>query len=278
MMGEEEAGPLEGARAVIQQCRLDAGTLCAKLKIEMQAAKAAEDIWERTGEYFDKKWHAHLADHLEKHLAQISALEESAARVMTKVREQAKLEARTAMNKFPMRFEVGCTEAGIDIDLATRHPRYRVCKSFIQVEVLEASLEVKISNREALVTKIPCDLPALIARIQSDNKRLFERKFLGPEFLAGIARDYDEIQKDESSVTESGVQLREIMRRRGKNTKGFRSDEFLVDLSECVREGVLEHEGRRLDLQQTKDRQAGMLLVGQEVLGLVGSIVFRKVG
>ena len=73
----------------------------------------------------------------------------------------------------------------------------------------------------------------------------------------------------------SSVPIRKITRRL-KNVKGFRTDEFLVDLSWLASEGPFEIEGRRLDLQQTKDTEQGMLLHNAEERGYVGFIVFKE--
>ena len=61
-----------------------------------------------------------------------------------------------------------------------------------------------------------------------------------------------------------------------KNVKGFRTDEFLVDLSRLAQDGPFEIDGRRLDLQQTKDTNQGMLLHGAAGRGYVGFIVFKE--
>jgi hypothetical protein len=61
-----------------------------------------------------------------------------------------------------------------------------------------------------------------------------------------------------------------------ENTKGLRSDEFLVDLSQLAQDGPFEIGGRKLDLQQTKDTNQGMLLHGAAGRGYVGYIVFKE--
>ncbi len=83
--------------------------------------------------------------------------------------------------------------------------------------------------------------------------------------------------KNEKISDGSSVPIRHITRRLGKNEKGFRTDEFLIDLSRLVEQGATEVDGRQFELQQTKNTEQGMLLHGAAGRGYIGFILFKKV-
>ena len=60
-----------------------------------------------------------------------------------------------------------------------------------------------------------------------------------------------------------------------KNLTRFAADEFNVDLSRLVQRGDLAVEGKRVQLNHTRDRRQGMLLHGLESGGYVGFISFK---
>ena len=75
------------------------------------------------------------------------------------------------------------------------------------------------------------------------------------------------------------VPLREafdLMTRKISSRKGYKSDEFLVDLSKLVLEGPGETKGYRFELQQTKDTKEGMLLLGEAGRGMVNLLSFKQ--
>lgn len=177
---------------------------------------------------------------------------------------------------FPLHFERSCAESGIDIDRTSRHPKYKVCNSFIEVEVIEHAQEIKIFNRENIIALVPCDMSSVIQTILMNKKRLFERKFNPKDFLKKLMSNYSYLIKKEKMPESSSLPIRKITRRMGKNVKGFKTDEFLIDLSKLLKEPELNVNGYTLDLQHTKDDRMGMLLHGYEHRGYVGFIVFKK--
>ena len=228
---------------------------------------------------YERGWPAHLQwihDQQHDHFSALGRQDPEIAKVIEALADRAKRNAMDSLKRFPGDFEKECAQAGIDVDRTSRHPRYRVCQGFIEVEVAEGSLEVRIGDREGPLEKIPCDVGAVVEAIQRHNRRLFGRKFDSKTFLGKLYRQYKAILVKRQLTEGEGIPLRSITHRLGKNVKGFRTDAFLVDLSQLIRKGPLVIEGRQLDLQHTKDDKQGMLLHGFENRGYVGFISFRK--
>ncbi len=95
--------------------------------------------------------------------------------------------------------------------------------------------------------------------------------------LSKLRHQYLAIVRRDKESDGASIPIRNLTSRLGKNEKGFRTDEFLIDLSRLVESDHLEIDGRRLDLQQTKDAHQGMLLHGAAGRGYIGFITFRKV-
>src|SRR5262249_14103360 len=134
----------------------------------------------------------------------------------------------------------------------------------------------RLSNHEGRLAEIPADIAAVVEAIQQEQKRVFGRAFNGAKFLKLLRAQYKAVVTKEKQTDGASVPIRQITRRLGKNAKGFRTDEFLVDLSRLAEQGPFEIDGRRLDLQQTKDTSQGMLLHGAAARGYVGFVVFKE--
>jgi len=113
-----------------------------------------------------------------------------------------------------------------------------------------------------------------IQACQREHKRVFERQFDSKKFLKKLRKLYMTILKEDKLQDGSSVAIRRITTRLGKNEKGFRTDEFLIELSHLVSQKQVEIDGRKLDCQQTKDTDRGMYL-HIEPKRYIGSILFR---
>lgn len=264
---------------VLLRLRDEAQAEQQRAKKVLEAAETALRIGKDLLKYHQKVWSAHfkhLVEHEADHFKEMHSKQPEAAQVIEALYLEAKKATMETLQDFPRSFETACAKAGLDIDRTSRHPRYRVCQAFIEVEVLESSQEVRISDREGNLDNMPCDIGAVLEAIQRHNERLFRRKFEAKSFLKRLYGQYQAILKKEKLPDGDTLPIRRITRRLGKNQKKFRTDEFLVDLSRIIREGPLEIDGRRVDLQHTKYDRQGMLLHGLENHGYVGFISFRK--
>lgn len=274
-----ETGKTPNPLEVLQRLRDEAQAEQQRAKRVLEAAEAALRIREDLLKYHQKVWPAHfkhIVEYEAGHFKEVRSQQPEAAQVIEALYLEAKKATPETLRRFPALFDTACAEAGLDIDRTSRHPRYRVCQAFLEVEVLESSQEVRISDREGILDRMPCDIGAVVEAIQRHNERLFGRKFEAKSFLKRLYGQYQAILKKENLPDGYALPIRRITHRLGKNQKGFRTDEFLVGLSRIIREGPLEIDGRRVDLQHTKDDRQGMLLHGLESRGYVGFISFRK--
>jgi hypothetical protein len=186
-----------------------------------------------------------------------------------------------AIGEIPGNLEKLSKSEGLTLDYSrSRHPKYCFeTGGLIEVEIQDKKLEAKVSTREGFLAKFPADSAAIIERVKQEKKRLFDRQFAGNLFLADLRSAYYMAIKSKKAATCDPIPLREvfnIMSQEIKTRKGYKSDEFLVDLSRLVMEGPAETNGYRFELQQTKDTKEGMLLLGEAGRGMVNLLIFKK--
>jgi hypothetical protein len=158
----------------------------------------------------------------------------------------------------------------------SRHPKYLFEKGFITVEIIEGKKSAKISDYEGKLAELPADISAIIETLKVEQKRLFGRNTNRQVFLEGLRSQYKDIIEKGNKPDGSSVAIRDIANQIVKSSKSYKIDEFLVDLSKLAKDGPFEIEGRKLDLQQTKDTNNGMLLYGAAERGYIGFILFKE--
>ncbi|MDI3484804.1 MAG: hypothetical protein PWQ50_24 [Methanolobus sp.] len=246
----------------------------------LEDAKNSVAIFEKVLEYNQKEWSFHLLQLIEDKKNYFDKIKEDnpgISEIVEKTYEDSKKETNNILRRFPSYFEKACSKNNLDIDSTSRHPRYKVCQSFLEVEVLEKSKKARISDREGTLETIPCDIDAVIKLLKTHNERLFGREFDPNFFLNLLYTKYKTLIKNEKMIEGDFLPIRKITTNLGKNIKGFRTDEFLVDISKLLKKGELEIDGNRLDFQHTKNSKQGMLLHGLESRGYIGFIAFKKV-
>lgn len=184
--------------------------------------------------------------------------------------------SKTVLRQFPRDLEQSCQAKGLPLDPESRHPRYTLDQRFFQREIDEQKGTARLSDNEGILAQLPADVPAIVEKVQAERKRICERRFDGKKFLKLLRTHYLATIKQDSQPDGASIPIRQITRRMGKNVKRFRTDEFIFDLSRLVDEEPLDIDDVRLDLQQTKDTNQGVLLHGKAGRGYIGFIVFRK--
>lgn len=182
--------------------------------------------------------------------------------------------------KFPKLFSQACQEAGLTIDQDSRHPVYTFDNKFFEVKLNEAKKTVRISNYEAgRLDDVPADIPAVIEILKRERKRVSDKAENSLAFLKLLRREYLRIIKAEHKNDGDSVAIRPIIRTLSDNKKidHYRPDEFVVALSQLLKEGQTQIEGFQLDLQQTKDTQEGVLPITEASRGYVGFLLFKKI-
>ena len=249
------------------------------LKAESDEAARIQKVWEDLASFISRGWHLHVLNLIEQEAALLTNLkDDKAARsLLEETYRISKEQAPNILRQFPADLEVACRTAGLPLDRGSRHPRYTFRDGFFVLEVNEQKATARLSDYETRFDEFPADIGAATEAVQREDKRVFGRPFDGSRFLKKLRSQYLAIVRKENQADGATILIRRITRRLGKNEKGFRTDEFLVDLSRLVQHGPTEIDGARLDLQQTKDTNEGMLLHGLAGRGYVGFIVFRKV-
>lgn len=250
-----------------------------RLKAEAEIAAQAERAWAEFHAFLDKGWTLHLLALLEKEaprLKKMRAENHPAIPAIEDAYRRAKEERDRIFRRFPSLLEEAFANSGLSIDPTSRHPKYTLESGFFRLEIDEKKQTARLSDHEGRLAEIPADVQAVVETVRRERQRLFDRKYNAKKFLQTVRSQYKAIIRKEKQPDGSSVPIRHITRRLGKNVKGFRTDEFLVDLSRLAQDGPFEIDGRRLDLQQTKDTNQGMLLHGAAGRGYVGFIVFKE--
>lgn len=263
----------------VRDLHLAAKERTAELQKEATNAARKERLWGSLLDYLHKGWHQHLLHLMRKEspfLKGLRAEGHPAIPSLDAIYRRASEAADLAARRFPAILEQACREAELEIDQESRHPRYYFEGKFLVLEIDEQRQVARLTDHEGRLGECPADVPAVVGMIQAERGRLFDRKFNGKTFLTKIRRNYLAVLRKDMQEDGAAIPIRHITRRLGKNLKGFRTDEFLVDLSRLVESGPLEIDGRRIDLQQTKDTSQGMLLHGVAGRGYIGFVTFRE--
>lgn len=263
----------------IRELHAEAKADTQRLKAEAEAAAQAEKAWAELHTFLDKGWTLHLLALLEKEaprLKKMRAENHPAIPAIEDAYRRAKEERDRIFRRFPSLLEEAFANSDSSIDPTSRHPKYTLETGFFRLEIDEKKQTARLSDHEGRLAEIRADVEAIVETVRKERQRIFERKYNAKKFLQSLRSQYKAIIKEEKQPDGSSVPIRHITRRLGKNVKGFRTDEFLVDLSRLAQDGPFEIDGRRLDLQQTKDTNQGMLLHGAAGRGYVGFIVFKE--
>lgn len=211
----------------------------------------------------------HLIAALESWCDEIRAL-------LVQIKSTTTEQAKTAMRSYPRDLEVACAAASIPLDKDSRHPKYTLDGGFFTLVIDEGMAIARLSDYEGKLDELPADVDAVVQLLQKEHNRVFGRKRNNKQFLAKLRKQYVAVIEKSGKTDGDKVPIRQITSRLRKNEKGFRTDEFLIDLSRLVDGGKVTIGGRRLDLQQTKDTIQGMLLHGPAGRAYFEFIVFRK--
>ncbi len=264
----------------IQELHALAKTDVQRLKLEAEAAAEWEKMWANCLDYLRKGWAIHFQFLVESEAARFKTMRMERHPAVDSIDEAyraAKDESVRVLRRFPELLERACQAADLKLDSDSRHPNYGLERGFFKLEIDEPKRRARLSDREGLRLELSADVPAIVELIKREHKRVFGRPFNGSKVLKALRSQYKAIIKKEKKADGESVSIRQITKGLGKSAKNFRTDEFLVNLSRLTEKGPLDIDGRRLDLQHTKDTKDGMLLHGALGRGYVGFVVFREV-
>jgi hypothetical protein len=270
--GKEFQSDLEG---FVHEARARA----EQLHREWEAAEDVNVFWQTLTGFIAKEWVCHIQDYLDQHKDRLRRWRtdgHAGIATIESLYRLAKAAADSAMLSFPSDLEQACLKSGLPIDRTSRDPHYTFQNGFLELDIDTGKRLAHVKDREAKLAVIPADVGAVVELVATEHRRLFQRTFDGKRFLQKLRAHYLAATKKEGLKDGEILPIRRITQRLGKNEKGFRTDEFLVDLSRLAEEGPLQFEDVKLDLQQTKDTNQGMLLHGVAARGYIGFIMFRK--
>ncbi|KSV16597.1 hypothetical protein CY91_04675 [Dehalococcoides mccartyi] len=274
---------IEFSHEVVDFAREQLGSAREKtksIKIQLDYATKTEKVWEDFVLFTSKKWFIHSLDLFDKQwptLQKAAGANPGLLTILDNARLAAKSGADDVIRRYPAYLEESFREARLPLDADSRHPRYTIERKFFLLEIDEKKRIARLSDNEGRLVELPADIGAIVETVQREHKRIFGRSFKGIEFLRLIRMQYLAIIRKEKQIDGASIPIRRITSRLGKNLKGFRTDEFLSDLSRLIEQGPFEIDGRRLDLQQTKDTNQGMLLHTASGRGYIGFVVFKEV-
>ncbi len=266
---------VDAIRQLVSSSRQTAKTLRA----QADEATRVQQVWEDLASYIERVWPLSILALAEKEsslLKKMRAEGHPAIRAIDDILATAKGQTENLRHLLPRYLEDACKTSRLPLDPDSRHPRYTFAGGFFRVEIDDVKMTARLSDNEGEIARFSADAGAIVAAIQREYARVFERPFDGRAFLKKLRHHYLAVLEKENQPDGTSLPIRAITRRLGKNEKGFHTDEFLADLSRLVQQGPTEIDGRQLDLQQTKDTNQGMLLHGPAGYGYVGFITFRR--
>lgn len=248
-----------------------------KLKAEAKEADRVKKVLADIDSLLNKGWYLHILELMDKETSLLKKMRTEDHPAIPSLEKIANDQADILKRNFPDYLEKSWTDSNPSLDRTSRHPRYTFEGGFFQLDVDDKKGIAHLSDYEGKLDEFPADIGAVIDAVQREHKRIFGRTFDGKKFLSKLRSQYLAVVKKEKVSDGDSIPIRHITRRLGKNQKRFRTDEFLVDLSRLVEKGPTEIKGRKLDLQQTRDTNQGMLLLGAAGRGYIGFILFKEV-
>ncbi len=248
---------------------------------ELERRRQEECFWDQLLRFLREGMPLHFLDLVERENARLKALRNELpdhASLIEGAYRTAKDEEKKLFKNYPSLLERAFSEGNLPLDRTSRHPRYTLRDGFFVIEIDEGRRIARLSDTEGRLDEITADVKAVLEITKRQDDRVFNRNFKATDFLKLVRRQYLALIQQEKKQDGQPVPIRSITRRLGKNKKRFRTDEFLIDLSRLAQSGQSTIQGRRLDLQQTKDTNQGMLLHGSAGRGYVGFVLFRETG
>ena len=250
--------------------------------IEAQLAEARKryQFLSELSTYLKKDWPQHVLALLNKEsqtIKSIDANNQALNDTLASIRNAAMEKSAVLQRRFPAFLDEACKAANLPVDRESRDPQYTFEKGFFTLFIDYQKGRAKLSDYEGRLYEFPSDIGAVVEYVQGEHKRVFGKPFDGVKFLKKLRNHYLAIIKKEGIADGSELPIRKITARLGKNEKGFRTDEFIVQLSRLITEGPMEIDNRRVDLQQTSDSHQGIYLHGLAGRGYIGYVTFKEV-
>jgi hypothetical protein len=261
----------------------EAAAKAADLQEELNRTRKLERLLQELQRFHDAGWPLHLKATCERDKDFLRSLREEGHPVVAVVEglyQQAQERARHVVQELPAVLEKSATVHRLPLDFTrSSHPNYYFGEDgLIEVEINDKKLTARLKTREGRLADLQADAAAIVERVRQEVDRLFGRPFNGAEFLRNLRIAYLAAAKAGGGSSGAPVPIRAVLNSMtGGRTgsKGYKPDEFLVDLSRLLSQGPAQTDGRHFELQQSKDTQEGMLLLGAAGRGMVNLLIFK---
>jgi len=263
----------------IQQLKNELNDNYKKLKVESDEALMRDRLFFKIMDYLTKRWSMHflnLVDREADRLKDMRMNNPSELNYLEEAYRIAKEDAGKVLKRYPSLLDETCKAFRIDLDTNSPHPKYGIKNGFFRLEIIESKRIAKLTDPEGKLAELPADIEAVVEVIRKEFDRVFDRKFDRAKFLKQLRSNYKKVIKKRLDIDGSSIPIKEITKVLRMKDKGFRMDEFIADLSNLAEKGPFEIDGRIIDLQQTKDTNQGILLIGAAARGYIGFIVFKE--
>jgi hypothetical protein len=252
----------------------------AKLSVQLERAKKIDKILNEILSYRERKWPLHIQALCEKDAAFLKELREeghSAIEAIEEVFRDSKKQGDDVIFSLPSNLEQLAKSASLEINEKSAHPKYLFAQDgFIEVRIDDRKRTATISTRAGKLANLAADASAIMETVQKEAQRIFDRQYDGEKFLADLRAAY--LAKIKSLQGEDGapVGVRQLFLEIQRKQKDYKLDAFIVDLTQLVEKGPASTDGYRFDLQQSKDTEEGVLLLGAAGRGMVNLFIFKK--
>ena len=254
--------------------RLDA------FKASIQSAKHFRAVLKELLDHVSQNRPLHVLSLMEKHDSLAKEQCDSGHHPLDewkKIREKAEEQAKKLLIWYPKLLEEACKDAGLDLDMTSRHPTYTFDDCFFELKVDRTGMAELFSYGRRFA-RFPGDIEAVVERVKEKRTSLFDRPFEPKKFLRQFRTAYVDLLAPAGRPDGESVPIREILHRMTRKGAEHSLEEFVVDLARLVTEGPLEIDHRKLELEHTRDQDQGILLHHVDTFGYIGFARFREVG
>jgi hypothetical protein len=203
-----------------------------------------------------------------KALAALEGRDVEAHTAVENLAAELQVQVEGASKELVIRFPEAVAATSLNLDPGSRHPKYTLLDGLIQVQFEKASLTTQITPRDGRRALLGTDVPVVVARLKEEAERLTMRPFNPKTVLAQITVAYQAVCMEAGIPVGESIPIKGVISELAK-AKGFRPDEFNVDLSRLVRD---EYSVNRLKLENSRDANSGVLLWQLDQRGYYGYI------
>lgn len=253
-----------------------------RLQHELADVHDRAPLLDELHQYVHDKWPLHILDWFSRNKALVEDIGRSIKTglpgAMTCTVREATQDADELKKRYSFWMDTTAAKRRFKPDATSRHPVYRFQSGFFTVTISEPGCTARIDDLAGpLADRMPADPEAIIKYLLQERIRIFDRSFDIQAFIRQLLKNYLAIvDRDADVKVGEPIPIRRITGRLHDNEKGFRNDEFLVDLTRLLDSHVSDVDGWTLSLEQTKEIERGLYVFPRYGKGYVGFLRFTR--